>query len=197
MTAETALGTMLWKMHAWQIDPFYFWCGWTCQHGLSAKTKNCFSAFFMWNVAEQCFVNGFNANLCTSLVSILLCLQLPFIIRLTKVVFESITRWLCTGPLSQLTIWPHYQTISTDVVSNFIQISFCPHYLKLLVWFQVWQIFLTEYQNMTSLMTHVHRFHWIEKRFTELSLCSFWEFGSLYFRLKTIMRKEVIWNICV
>ena len=55
--------------------------------------------------------------------------------------FENITRWLCTGPLSQLTIWPHYQTISTDVVSNFIQISFCPHYLKLLVWFQVWQIF--------------------------------------------------------
>ena len=122
MTAETALGTMLWKMHAWQIDPFYFWCGWTCQHGLSAKTKNCFSAFFMWNVAEQCFVNGFNANLCTSLVSILLCLQLPLIIRLTKVVFENITRWLCTGPLSQLTIWPHYQTISTDVVSNFMQI---------------------------------------------------------------------------
>ena len=102
------------------------------------------------NVAYQCFVNGgYPRFQCKPLYMygyiILLCFsvqfELPFIIRLTKVVFENITRWLCTGPLSQLTIWPHYQTISTDVVSNFIQISFCPHYLKLLVWFQVWQIF--------------------------------------------------------
>ena len=72
----------------------------------------------IYNVAYQCFVNGgYPRFQCKPLYMygyiILLCFsvqfELPFIIRLTKVVFKNITRWLCIEPLSQ-----HHLTSLSD-----------------------------------------------------------------------------------